>query len=115
MTNVAILPPNQADWVRMIPNIERCGEEFEGLLKRYGSEVFAVNCIVFTENMPEALLIRVEQLRFQNARYLDSEKVLRGSFTPQSGNPAADGKLNITDKIENPNPGSEGSDGSSGT
>ena len=99
MSQAGLIGPNRETWVKMIPDVERCADEFEGLLKKYGAQVFAVNVVIFYENMPDVLLVLVEQLRFQNSKFKEDGGLIGQHFKP-TGVAAADGKFQVTDKVE---------------
>lgn len=101
MGDIGLLTPSREQWLKMIPQVERCADEMEGLLKKYGSEVFAVNVSIFYENLPEVLVRMVEQLRFQNTKFQEDNSKF-GKFFRPTGVPAADGHFQVTDKIEPP-------------
>ena len=95
MTKVALFPPSREEWLRIIPSVEKCCLEMELLMNKYGGGVFAIANTIFYENMEDSAHIYAEQMRFQNSRWQDSQKMaqhFRGT-----GVTAADGGMRITD------------------
>jgi hypothetical protein len=107
MGSVGLIPPSREHWLKMVPKVEQCADEMEGLLKKYGSEVFAVNVTIFYENLPGVLVKIVEQLRFQNTKFQEDNAKFEKFFRP-TGVPAADGHFQVTDRIE---PNEQGNSG----
>jgi hypothetical protein len=83
--------PDIAKWLKIIGAVNRCGEEMEGLLKKYGAEVFLVNATIFLENAPEKMIFQVERYRYLNSRLQDGTLSKRGRMFIPPVDPRKDG------------------------
>ena len=60
--------PDTNKWIRMIPAVEKCAQEMEALMLKYGAEVFGVNISIFHENLPGKVMMNVERYRYLNTK-----------------------------------------------
>ena len=62
--------PTMDEWMRIRPLVNRMGDELESLIKKYGTDASAVAISIYWESMPESILKRAEQFRYQNTKYM---------------------------------------------
>lgn len=73
-------PINKDYWMRLLPNVNRCGDEMLALAQKYGQVAFSVNIEIFHEHMPDALLVTVERLKFINTRIKEKAGQIQDKF-----------------------------------
>lgn len=71
---------NKDYWMRILADVNRCGDEMLMLAKKYGQVPFSVNIEIFHEHMPDSLLITVERLKYINTKFKEQAGQIQDKF-----------------------------------